>query len=184
MKHILGFNEALKGKGLSSYDIDTTDYRRDRKRLTKKEYSGSLMHWRKVEDENTKAWENNGKKSLSYQFAWKQKLQKIDTGYYQPTKDQEYRYPDFNYNSNAMICKLNLYPYYLDRNKYYLRISFDSIDDDIMYDGEKMFDTFEEGEAQMKIVMKVFEKKFREVYPKGSVRDATFDEMSKYFDMF
>lgn len=75
MKHILGFNEALKGKGLSSYDIDTTD------------------------------------------------------------------------------C-------------------------------EKIFNSFEEGEAQMKIIMKVFEKKFREVYPRGSVYDATFDEMSKYFDMF
>ena len=47
-----------------------------------------------------------------------------------------------------------------------------------------LFDTFEEGEAQMKIVMKVFEKKFREVYPKGSVYDATYDEMSKYFNMY
>jgi hypothetical protein len=91
-------------------------------KMTKKFYSGYMNKWRKVE----------GNYYELYQFAWKQKQRAfIVNGV------NYIDYDLFNYGCNAMIAELKVYTKSI-------RLNFDSLDDDIMYDAMLYFDIRDE----------------------------------------
>jgi hypothetical protein len=194
MKHLKSFNEGNLRK-LTSYDIENKSRRKGNwneniPSMTKQEYSGYMQHWRKVKSERSSDWDKHSRKSVEYQFAWKQK------------GTPEEGYPDFNYSSDAMICNLSVEPDWMESagydksgkktgkrvkfsegKRYSTTMRFDSIDDDIMYDFRVTFDSFEEAEAFAKEVMKTFESLFKEAFKtNSSVYDATYDTIKQMFE--
>ena len=187
MKHLKSFNEGNL-KRLTSYDIQNR-FKERMPKMTKSEYSGYMQHWRKVKNSSSDHWDKNGRKSVEYQFAWKQKGSPEDG------------YPDFNYSSDAMICNISVSPDWgeitgydktgrktgkriklSEGKRYNVSIRFDSIDDDIMYSFYAKFDTFEEGEYFAKELMKTFEGLFKKSYKKNSsIYDATYDTIKQMF---
>lgn len=180
MKHLVYFRESLKGQKLNTYDFGDKSVSSD-SNIPKKDYAGSLLHWRRVYPEHIVKRED----SMMYQFAWIQKkVSKPDSDY--PTdKYKNYKdYPDFNYGTNAMACNLTLGPSWDKKGKFAVHIYFDSADDDIMYEGWKIFDSLEEGKRHVEIVKKEFIKAFMPAYKsKSRIYDATLPIMETLFEI-
>ena len=124
----------------SCYCNETDDQVIHKSRLKKKDYSGLLDKRRRVDD--------NYYQEL-HQFAWKQK-QKATV-----INGKRYLdYPCFNYCCNAMIAELQVI-------KTCLRLKFDSLDDDIMFDAEFYFKEVSEIIEIKQLVMTFIEKNYR-----------------------
>jgi len=186
MKHILKFNE-MKGQKLDITDITTNrdDYSKRDNAPKKKDYSGALLQWRKVD--NGEKYKGTDVDRLHYQFAWKQKqISGVDL----TTGKKVVIYPDFNYGGNAMICNLKLFPVFEAKNndkypKYRVALRFESLDDDIMYDADEYFRTMDEVHNFMKDFMKDFKESFIKVYKSkptnNMIFNATLPVAQKYF---
>jgi len=187
MKHLKSSSD-FKGRELNTYDfgsksIDTGD------KISKQEASGNLLHWRRVYPEHIKDMNKRGIDAIMYQFAWIQKkIKKIDNRYPNNRKKDYMDYPDFNYDTSAMACNISVGESWDHRNspkkKYSVHIYFDSIDDDIMYEGWNCFNSFEEAKKHSEVVKIEFEKLFREAYRNNeSIYKATIDKMEELFEI-
>lgn len=180
----------MKGQKLDITDITTNrkDYSKRDNSPKKKEYSGALLQWRRVD--NGDKYKGTDVDRIHYQFAWKQNQMR---GVNLSTGEKWIDYPDFNYGGNAMICNLYLFPTpayllrqaYKSQYKHRVALRFESLDDDIMYEADEYFKTIEECKTFMQAFMKDFKEAFLRAYRSkpsyNMIFNATLPVAKKYF---